>query len=74
MLSGELDLVVITGNAGDGKTAFLENLLEEAVKHGAIQGPSRDNGADFQLGDRWFHTNNDGSQDEGERGNDEVLI
>ncbi|MFE9043719.1 protein kinase [Streptomyces sp. NPDC007818] len=73
VLSGELDLVVITGNAGDGKTAFLENLLEEAVKRGAIQGPSRDNGADFQLGDRWFHTNNDGSQDEGERGNDEVL-
>ncbi|MCX4687094.1 protein kinase [Kitasatospora purpeofusca] len=73
VLAGDLDLVVITGNAGDGKTAFLENLLEEAVKRGAEMGPARDNGADFELGGRWFHTNNDGSQDEGAQDNDDVL-
>lgn len=72
---GAYQLVVISGNAGDGKTAFLEELIADARKHGAEPGPARENGADVRLlNGRWLHTNYDGSQDEGERGNDQVLL
>jgi len=72
---GAYQLVVISGNAGDGKTAFLEELIADAKKHGAQPGPARSNGADVRLlnGHR-LHTNHDGSQDEGDQGNDEVLL
>lgn len=33
-------LVVITGNAGDGKTAFLQRLEQDAVRHGALREPT----------------------------------
>jgi len=74
VLEGRYSLVVITGNAGDGKTAFLENLVQKAVERGANPGPPRDNGADFTLGGRQFSTNYDGSQDEGDKVNDDILI
>ncbi|MFI7647019.1 protein kinase [Micromonospora sp. NPDC049460] len=74
VLSGDHDLVIITGNAGDGKTAFLERLAEQAAERGAVIGPPRSNGVDFQLpGGRWCRINYDGSQDEGDTTNDEVL-
>lgn len=38
VLKGEYTLVVITGNAGDGKTAFLEHLVTYAKKRGAQAG------------------------------------
>ncbi|MEF2525421.1 protein kinase domain-containing protein [Streptomyces sp. CS62] len=47
VLAGHHRLVVITGNAGDGKTAFLEQLAAEAVKRGAVSGEKRVNGDDF---------------------------
>ncbi|GAA3509198.1 serine/threonine protein kinase [Streptosporangium album] len=72
---GRYTLVVITGNAGDGKTAFLEHLVAYAKKHGAQAGEPRDNGADVRLpGGRWLRTNHDGSQDEGDKANDDVLL
>jgi serine/threonine protein kinase len=73
VLAGRYLLVVITGNAGDGKTAFLESLTEQAQKRGADLGTPRDNGADFTFNGRAFHLNHDGSQDEGEVANDDVL-
>ncbi|WP_329413822.1 protein kinase [Streptomyces sp. NBC_00704] len=73
VLAGEHRLVVITGNAGDGKTAFLEQLVVEAVKRGATRGEKRVNGDDFVFQGRTFRTNHDGSQDEGEQDNDTVL-
>lgn len=73
VLAGSYRLVIITGNAGDGKTAFLERMLDQAREHGAQFDAARDNGADFTLGGRVFHTNHDGSQDEGELANDAVL-
>ncbi|MFF8442222.1 protein kinase [Streptomyces californicus] len=73
VLKGSLRLVVITGNAGDGKTAFLEHLADEARRRGADFGESRANGDDFTLDGRSFHTNHDGSQDEGDTDNDTVL-
>jgi serine/threonine protein kinase len=73
VLAGKHRLVVITGNAGDGKTAFLEQLAVEAVKRGAVPSAKRANGDDFVFQGRSFHTNHDGSQDEGEQDNDTVL-
>ncbi|MGP4097184.1 methylation-associated defense system protein kinase MAD6 [Nonomuraea sp. KM90] len=75
VLAGRYRLVVITGNAGDGKTAFLDNLIKKAEKSGGVRGEPRDNGVDIRLLDgRWLRTNHDGSQDEGETANDEVLL
>jgi serine/threonine protein kinase len=74
VLDGDFRLVVITGNAGDGKTAFLEHLIKAAIERGGQQGAPRANGADVRLPDgRWLRTNHDGSQDEGDRANDDVL-
>ncbi|MEV7435278.1 methylation-associated defense system protein kinase MAD6 [Streptomyces griseoviridis] len=73
ILAGRHRLVLITGNAGDGKTAFLQHLADEARRRGARFGAARANGDDFGLDDRSFHTNHDGSQDEGDTDNDTVL-
>ena len=74
VLGGSYRLVIITGNAGDGKTAFLERLITAAEERGGQRGAPRANGTDVRLADgRWLRTNNDGSQDEGERRNDDVL-
>ena len=51
-----------------GSSRWLPNAAHEP-------GAPRANGADLQLPDgRWLRTNNDGSQDEGDRGNDDVLL
>ena len=69
VLSGEFRLVIATGNAGDGKTAFIQQ-IERKVPSGLEQRP---NGSAFLLNGRSFLTNYDGSQDEGNKANDEVL-
>lgn len=74
VLDGAYRLVIITGNAGDGKTAFLEHLMTKAAGRGGQRGAPRANGDDITLpGGHLLRTNNDGSQDEGDRANDEVL-
>ncbi|MEU8621761.1 protein kinase [Streptomyces sp. NPDC048623] len=73
VLAGRHRLVLITGNAGDGKTAFLQHLADEARRRGARFGAARANGDDFTLDGHSFHTNHDGSQDEGDTDNDTVL-
>lgn len=72
VLAGEFSLVVMSGNAGDGKTAFLQKLEREAKDEQAIVTPSL-NGARFELRGRRFLSNYDGSQDEGDQKNDDVL-
>ncbi|QMU75724.1 protein kinase [Streptacidiphilus sp. PB12-B1b] len=71
--AAEHTLVVVTGNAGDGKTAFLESFENQAREFGAVFGPQRPNGSDFTLDGQRFRTNHDGSQDEGETSGDEIL-
>jgi len=73
VLSGEFALVVISGNAGDGKTAFLQKLERAAQDEQAIIDHSLPNGARFELRGRTFLSNYDGSQDEGDQKNDDVL-
>jgi len=74
ILEGKHRLVIITGNAGDGKTAFIQQLEAEAVKQGShIELLHGNNGKRFHLHRLDFETNYDGSQDEGDKGNDQVL-
>jgi serine/threonine protein kinase len=75
VLKGEFRLVVISGNAGDGKTAFIQQVETDAKRSGAALTPlASGNGASFKLNGRAFLSNYDGSQDEGEKINDDVLV
>ena len=72
LLKGEFRLVIISGNAGDGKTAFIQQFEAFAESKGAqIQRGA--NGAVFQLKGHNYQSNYDGSQDEGDEHNDTVL-
>ncbi|MEO0769542.1 MAG: protein kinase, partial [Cyanobacteria bacterium J06649_4] len=73
VLQGEFKLVIITGNAGDGKTAFLQKLELYAEEQGGKLDHSRGNGCRMQFDGRTYLSNYDGSQDEGEETNDDVL-
>jgi len=70
ILRGDFKLVVVTGNAGDGKTAFVRRVEEEA---GPATRLPHSNGAVFSIRGVRFESNYDGSQDEGETANDDVL-
>jgi serine/threonine protein kinase len=72
VLDGRYRLVIITGNAGDGKTAFIKQLEESAGAQTVVH--PTDNSGEFTYNGIRFVTNYDGSQDEGaERANDLVL-
>lgn len=73
VLEGTFRLVLITGNAGDGKTAFLQQLAAQARDYGASGFTSVANGCRFLIGDHRYVVNHDGSQDEGGIVNDAVL-
>lgn len=73
VLAGEFQLVLISGNAGDGKTAFLQKLEKQAEASGATIDRSPPNGCWFTLHGREYLLNYDGSQDEGDKTNEEVL-
>jgi serine/threonine protein kinase len=73
-LAGQFRLVLISGNAGDGKTAFIKQVEAEVQRRGAnVQPYGTGNGTTFELNGRAFRTNYDGSQDEGDKINDDVL-
>lgn len=72
LLKGDYRLVIISGNAGDGKTAFIQQFETFAESKGA-QIQRGGNGAVFQLKGHTFQSNYDGSQDEGDERNDAVL-
>lgn len=70
ILDGNYKLVIITGNAGDGKTAFIKKIEEKAEDKTALQ---HSNGATFKIKSIPFQSNYDGSQDEDEKANNNVL-
>lgn len=75
IIEGSKSLVVITGNAGDGKTVFLRRFEERLESEGARREPDlARNGSVITAGEHVFLTNWDGSQDAGENSNDEVLL
>lgn len=67
---GDYRLIIITGNAGDGKTAFIKR-VEEAGEF--ICGYESGNGKRFKIGGVIFDSNYDGSQDEQNMKNNDVL-
>ena len=71
LLAGEFRLIAVTGNAGDGKTAFIQQ-IEQATEVARTL-VRRPNGGTFSLAGRRFITNHDGSQDEAGATNEEVL-
>jgi hypothetical protein len=73
VLAGQLKLVILTGNAGDGKTAFIQKLEEEAKSRGAVIEKSDNLGASFTLAGRTFHALYDGSVETKELGNKQML-
>lgn len=74
VLAGQLRLVLITGNAGDGKTAFLQQLESLVESQGTtITLNSQGNGCSFEINGHQYVTNYDGSQDEGDKDNEVVL-
>lgn len=70
ILDGKYKLVIITGNAGDGKTAFIKKIENKAQNKQSLQNK---NGAKFIIQGVNYQSNYDGSQDEEERINDQVL-
>ena len=72
--SGNYRLVIVTGNAGDGKTAFLEQVEALFRQNGAsVERLASGNGSQWAFQGVSYETNYDGSQDEGDRSNDAVL-
>lgn len=63
-------LVVITGNAGDGKTAFIKQIES---RNAPVQAKAVGNGSTFTINGVKFETNYDGSQDEDTKLNNDVL-
>ena len=63
-------LIIITGNAGDGKTAFIHRIENQGSDKVAFQS---NNGCKFKIGGITFMSNYDGSQDEDTKLNEDVL-
>ncbi len=73
VLAGRHRLVIVTGNAGDGKTAFIQRVEAVALEKGAKHTQNAANGARLTYRGREIVTLYDGSQDEEDRTSDEVL-
>lgn len=72
IVDGQYKLLIITGNAGDGKTAFIKKIENDSNVKEVFQHPHR-NGAKFKINGVAFESNYDGSQDEENNINNEVL-
>ena len=68
---GKFRLIIITGNAGDGKTAFIRQV--EQCSDEVEYFDDTHNGARIQLNGVTYQTNYDGSQDEANLKNSDVL-
>lgn len=72
IFDGRYKLLIITGNAGDGKTAFIKRIEhDDSVQD--LKSLEHKNGARFKINGVQFESNYDGSQDEDHRVNNEVL-
>jgi len=71
--SGNFKLVIVTGNAGDGKTAFLQQIEKAFERNATITQLESGNGSSWERDGIRYESNYDGSQDEGDRSSDDVL-
>ena len=74
VIAGDLDVVLLTGNPGDGKTAFLATLREVLLKRGATELATTPAGWRAQLGDRTFAALYDASEARDGKSSDELMI
>lgn len=72
ILDGRFKLIIITGNAGDGKTAFIRK-IENAKSIKNLNRFDHKNGAEFDINNIAYESNYDGSQDEDDKINNQVL-
>lgn len=61
VLEGKFRLVILTGNAGDGKTAFIQTVEKEAENRGAVVTRIDGIGSEFHLNSTYYQTLYDGS-------------
>jgi len=73
IMSPETRLVVLTGNAGDGKTAFIQRVEDVAEENGARFLSRTDNDCTFEIKGKAYQTLYDGSQDFEGTSNDQIL-
>ncbi|MEM2941637.1 MAG: hypothetical protein QW304_08845 [Thermoproteota archaeon] len=73
ILDPKTKLVILTGNAGDGKTAFIQHFEEIATDQKAKVSKRTENGCVFSLNGVTYQTLYDGSQDFEGTSNDAVL-
>lgn len=73
ILNPQTKLVILSGNAGDGKTAYIQRFESLARAQGVEQFSQTDNGCSFILNGVAFQTLYDGSQDFQGATNDAVL-
>ncbi len=71
--SPQTKLVILTGNAGDGKTAFIQHVEKLAEERSGDITKRTDNGCTFTLDGMTYQTLYDGSQDFEGTANDAVL-
>ncbi|GAA4728423.1 protein kinase domain-containing protein [Actinomycetospora chibensis] len=72
VLAGELDVVVLSGNPGDGKTSFLVR-VGEALDHAGAEGPADAAGWRKTLHGRTFAAVYDASESHGELTSDDLI-
>lgn len=72
IVDGKYKMIIITGNAGDGKTAFVKKIEQSPLIKNIEHFPHK-NGARFMINGLNYESNYDGSQDENENENNDVL-
>ncbi len=73
ILNGEFSLVILSGNAGDGKTAFIQMVEKLASDQGILVERDNSLGSHFIIKGRSYHTLYDGSVDSDNQSNFELL-
>lgn len=73
VLAGKFRLVILTGNAGDGKTAFIQTVEKEAEKQEAVVTRIDGIGSEFHLNGIHYQTLYDGSVETEHYSNFEML-
>ena len=73
VLAGDLDLVLLSGNPGDGKTSVLVKLGEALRAHGAVEEHVDDAGWRLRMGGRLFLAVYDASESHGDLSSDDLV-
>lgn len=73
VLAGDLDVVLLSGNPGDGKTSVLVKLAEALRARGAVEEHLDEAGWRLRLGGRLFLAVYDASESHGELSSDQLV-